>query len=81
MELVKQAMLNGIVAGSAKAREDVLEDVLEELYSLAEDMILDGQRILREEPDVKLYGKGKSTAANVFQMRIESLRSTKGGEQ
>jgi hypothetical protein len=48
--------------------------VLDELYSLAEDMILDGQRMVREEPTGKLYGKGKTTTANVFQMRIESLR-------
>lgn len=47
--------------------------VLDELYSLAEDMILDGERMIREEPNGKLYGKGKFTTANVFQMRIESL--------
>jgi len=57
--------------------QQVREKVLDELYLLAEDMISDGERMIREEPGGKGYGKGKSTAASVFQMRIESLR--KGG--
>lgn len=65
-------------AESAKAER---ERVLQEIYLLAEDMILDGQRMIQEEPMGKLYGKGKVSTASVFQMRIESLRAQQEPQQ
>lgn len=79
-ELLKE-ILDWCENTSAEAAKAAHEQVLKELYLLAEDMISDGQRMIQDEPMGKLYGKGKVTTASVFQMRIESLRSQQEAEQ
>jgi len=74
-------MVSAYAHGKVDGAKDAREQVLTELYLLAEDMISDGQRMIQEEPMGKLYGKGKVSTASVFQMRIESLRSQQEAEQ
>lgn len=73
----------------AAIEQAMREKVLDELYSLAEDQIVDANQMIQENSKEGMvdissskhgerdywYGKGKFIAASVFQMRIESLRN------
>lgn len=72
---------NGYPSCVQRATKAAREQVLKELYLLAEDMISDGERMIQEEPMGKLYGKGKVITASVFQMRIGSLQSQQEPQQ